>query len=127
MTDERTANAIDRKLGARVRARRLEIGMSQERLAELTRVTFQQIQKYEKGMNRIAASRLMDIADALKVPASALLDGLRSGNSKSESPADIAGALSVPGAHDLVRSYAGMPVKVRRRILSLVKAMGEEG
>ena len=68
MNDERAANAVDRKLGQRVRSRRLEIGMSQERLAELLGVTFQQVQKYEKGVNRIAASRLFDISAALDVP-----------------------------------------------------------
>ena len=56
MNDERAATSIDRKLGQRVRSRRLEIGMSQERLAELLGVTFQQVQKYEEGANRIGAS-----------------------------------------------------------------------
>src|SRR5690606_1334161 len=55
VSDERAVGAVDRKLGERVRARRLEIGMSQERLAELLGVTFQQVQKYEKGVNRMAA------------------------------------------------------------------------
>ena len=68
MNDERAANAIDRKIGQRVRSRRLEIGMSQERLAELLGITFQQVQKYEKGVNRIAASRLFDISAALQQP-----------------------------------------------------------
>ena len=65
MNDERAANAVDRKLGQRVRSRRLEIGMSQERLAELLGVTFQQVQKYEKGVNRVAASTLIRVARAL--------------------------------------------------------------
>ena len=64
MNDERSANLIDRRLGQRLRARRLEAGLSQERLAELLGLTFQQVQKYEKGVNRIAASRLFDIAVA---------------------------------------------------------------
>jgi DNA-binding XRE family transcriptional regulator len=58
MNVERAANAIDRMVGQKVRTRRLEIGMSQERLTELLGVTFQQVQKYEKGVNRIAVSRL---------------------------------------------------------------------
>ncbi len=78
MNDERAANAIDRKIGQRVRSRRLEIGMSQERLAELLGVTFQQVQKYEKGVNRIAASRLFDIAAALDLPAARFFEGLAS-------------------------------------------------
>lgn len=76
MISERSATANDRRIGARVRARRLEIGMSQERLAELLGVTFQQVQKYEKGVNRIAASRLFDIAAALNLPVGAFYEGL---------------------------------------------------
>ncbi len=60
----RAANRIDRHVGQTVRARRLATGMSQERLAELIGVTFQQVQKYEKGVNRISCSRLYDIARA---------------------------------------------------------------
>ena len=81
MNDERAANAVDRKIGQRVRSRRLEIGMSQERLAELLGVTFQQVQKYEKGVNRIAASRLYDIAAALDMPAARFFEGLSVGRS----------------------------------------------
>lgn len=72
----REANAIDRKLGERVRARRLSVGMSQERLAEALGITFQQVQKYEKGVNRIAASRLLYIATALDWPVAKFYRGL---------------------------------------------------
>ena len=67
MTDQRAANAVDRHIGVRTRERRLEIGMSQEALADLLGVTFQQVQKYEKGVNRVAASRLYELAKALDV------------------------------------------------------------
>lgn len=63
---QRETNPIDVEIGKKVRQRRSEIGMSQERLAELLGVTFQQVQKYEKGVNRIAASRLWAIAAAMK-------------------------------------------------------------
>lgn len=76
MSDEREANAIDRKIGGKVRTRRLEIGMSQERLAALLGITFQQVQKYEKGINRIAASRLWDISQALDLPVAKFFEGL---------------------------------------------------
>lgn len=76
MTEERAANAVDRKIGQKVRSRRLEIGMSQEKLAELIGVTFQQVQKYEKGVNRIAASRLFDISLALDLPVSRFFENL---------------------------------------------------
>lgn len=64
----RTADKLDTKIGAAVRACRLENGVSQEKLAEALGVTFQQVQKYERGVNRIAASRLYDIAKALRQP-----------------------------------------------------------
>ncbi len=76
MSDERAANAVDKRLGERVRARRLELGMSQERLAEILGVTFQQVQKYERGVNRIAASRLYDLSAALNIPVSKFFEGL---------------------------------------------------
>ncbi len=74
--DARSASDIDRTIGARVRARRLQLRMSQERLAGEIGVTFQQIQKYEKGVNRIAASTLIDIAGSLKIEPAALLPKL---------------------------------------------------
>lgn len=76
MADDRATNAVDRKIGERVRSRRLEIGMSQERLADLIGVTFQQVQKYEKGVNRIAAGRLFDISLALDLPVSRFFENL---------------------------------------------------
>lgn len=82
MSDERAANIKDKKIGQRVRTRRLNIGMSQEKLAELLGLTFQQVQKYEKGANRIAASRLHDIATALEMPVAEFFEGL-DGKTKS--------------------------------------------
>lgn len=76
MTDRKATNLVDKHLGARLRLRRLEMGMSQERLGEVLGITFQQVQKYEKGLNRIAASRLYEIASVLKVSVSAFFDGL---------------------------------------------------
>lgn len=69
----RTATAVDREIGSRVRARRLELGMSQEALADALGVTFQQVQKYEKGINRVAASTLISIARVLDVQVTALI------------------------------------------------------
>jgi transcriptional regulator with XRE-family HTH domain len=69
----RTATAVDREIGSRIRARRLELGMSQEGLADALGVTFQQVQKYEKGINRVAASTLIAIARVLDVQVTALI------------------------------------------------------
>jgi len=76
MTEGRVANVVDQIIGQRVRLRRSEIGMSQERLADIIGVTFQQVQKYEKGVNRIAASRLFDISVALDLPISRFFENL---------------------------------------------------
>ena len=130
MNDERTANAVDRKLGQRVRTRRLEIGMSQERLAELLGVTFQQVQKYEKGINRIAASRLFDISAALDMPVSRFFEGLtgRNGAGPAETSKDyIDDALATPEGAQLIGLFASIKsVKVRRRVIELVRALTEE-
>lgn len=131
MNDERAANAIDRKLGQRVRTRRLEIGMSQERLAELLGVTFQQVQKYEKGVNRIAASRLYDIATSLEMPVARFYEGVSSarvGGVAETARSYIDDALATPEGAQLMQLFASIKSpKVRRRVLELVKALTEEG
>jgi transcriptional regulator with XRE-family HTH domain len=127
VSDERAAGSVDRKLGERVRARRLKIGMSQERLADLLGVTFQQVQKYEKGVNRIAASRLHDIAAALEMPVARFFDGLgaiRSGARAAPSTEDL---FAKPGVAELVRLFASIEsAKVRRRVIELVRAMAAD-
>lgn len=129
MNDERAANAVDKKLGQRVRARRLEIGMSQERLAELLGVTFQQVQKYEKGVNRIAASRLHDIAYALEMPVARFFEGISGrASAVAETSRDyIDDALATPEGTQLMTLFASIrSQKVRRRVVELVKALTEE-
>lgn len=130
MNDERAANAIDKKIGQRVRTRRLEIGMSQERLAELLGVTFQQVQKYEKGVNRIAASRLHDIALSMDMPIAKFFEGLggRTSAGVAESSKDyIDDALATPEGAQLMALFASIKSKkVRRQVLELVKALTEE-
>ncbi len=125
--EERSTNSIDKEIGERVRARRLELGMSQEKLADLLGVTFQQVQKYEKGVNRIAASRLHDICGALDVAASYFYENLpiaRRGAKDALRPQD---SLTPPGAAELVRLFASIESdKVRRRVLELVRAMAAE-
>src|ERR1700685_2441661 len=73
-------NPIDKHVGARVRMRRLMVGMSQGKLGEALDVTFQQVQKYEKGANRIGASRLQQLARVLEVPPAFFFDGAPSGD-----------------------------------------------
>ncbi|MGE0742965.1 MAG: helix-turn-helix domain-containing protein [Hyphomonadaceae bacterium] len=130
MNDERAANAIDKKIGQKVRTRRLEVSMSQERLAELLGVTFQQVQKYEKGVNRIAASRLYDIAAALDLPAARFFEGLSPGRTGgvAEGGKDYAeDILATPEGAQLISLFASIKsLKIRRRVLELVKALVEE-
>jgi transcriptional regulator with XRE-family HTH domain len=128
MNDERAANAIDRKIGQRVRSRRLEIGMSQERLAELLGVTFQQVQKYEKGVNRIAASRLHDIAAALEMPAARFFEGLGRGGAIADARPDLVDdVLATSEGAQLMALFASIKsLKVRRRVVELVKALADE-
>src|SRR5215475_7768604 len=109
MNDERAANAVDKKLGQRVRSRRLEIGMSQEKLAELLGITFQQVQKYEKGINRIAASRLFDIANAMDVSIATFFEGLgpaRAGGVAEDSTSFVHDVVSTPEGLQLVALFA---------------------
>lgn len=123
--DNRSPGAVDIKLGQRVRTRRLQLHMSQERLAELLGVTFQQVQKYEKGVNRIAASRLHDIAISLEMPIAGFFEELpRSRKGGAPALSTVADALSTPGAIELVQIYAAIrSPKLRRRIVELVRAM----
>ncbi|MEJ0058300.1 MAG: helix-turn-helix transcriptional regulator [Terricaulis sp.] len=130
MNDERAANAVDRRLGQRVRTRRLEIGMSQERLAEVLGVTFQQVQKYEKGVNRIAASRLFDISSALDMSIARFFEGLspiRGKGVAEEGEGFIHDALATPEGMQLMSMFASIKSqKIRRRVVELVRALAEE-
>ena len=130
MNDERAANAVDRRLGQRVRTRRLEIGMSQEKLAETLGVTFQQVQKYEKGVNRIAASRLFDISAALDMSIARFFEGIgtRARGVAEEDEGFVHDALSTPEGMQLIALFASIKSqKVRRRVVELVRALADEG
>jgi transcriptional regulator with XRE-family HTH domain len=131
MNDERSANIIDRRLGQRLRARRLEIGLSQEKLADILGLTFQQVQKYEKGVNRIAASRLFDIAQALDVRIEFFFDGLRAataGGVAEEGPNGLVfDTLATPEGLQLMTLFGSIRnPRVRRRVVELVRVLAEE-
>ncbi|GAM97204.1 transcriptional regulator of Cro/CI family [alpha proteobacterium U9-1i] len=105
--------------------------MSQEKLAELLGVTFQQVQKYEKGVNRIAASRLFDISAALDMPVARFFEGLSSvrlGPGVAETDDDyIHDALATPEGAQLIALFAAIKnSKVRRRVVELVKALSDD-
>lgn len=112
---------IDIHVGKRIRHRRWEIGMSQLDLAQCVGVRFQQIQKYELGSNRVSASRLWDIADAMKVPVEHFFKG---SEAIEATEAGIEGdLLSDKEAVDLVRSYYAIPERQRRRLFELARAL----
>jgi transcriptional regulator with XRE-family HTH domain len=126
-------NPIDVQVGARVRMRRMLVGLSQEKLGERIGLTFQQIQKYEKGTNRISASRMQQIAEALNVPVSYFFDGAQ-GTEKSQegfsekSAPFIADFLSTAEGLQLNKAFLRLKdPKVRRKIIDLVKSLAEEG
>jgi len=114
---------VDVHVGKRVRHRRWLAGMTQQQLAESVGIKFQQIQKYETGMNRISASRLWDIAGTLGVPVSYFFEGLDStGTADADLPGDI---LADKEALELVRSYYAIPEQQRRRLFDLARVLSD--
>jgi len=124
-------NPIDVYVGSRIRMRRNILGMSQEKLGEHLGITFQQIQKYEKGTNRVGASRLQAIASILEVPPSFFFDGAPGGQEglmeESQSTYMVDFLSSTEGIQ-LNRAFARIDdPKVRRKVIDLVRALaGEE-
>ena len=126
---KKQANPIDIQVGNRVRIRRMLIGMSQERLGDLLGLTFQQVQKYEKGVNRIGAGRLFEVSRILNVPVDFFYEGV---NDAAQGANEIDGAPVmdfVSSGEGLQLSLAFMKIKdakVRKRVLDLVKSLAEE-
>ncbi|EEX14669.1 transcriptional regulator, XRE family [Citreicella sp. SE45] len=117
---------VDVHVGKRIRHRRWLVGMTQQQLAEQVGIKFQQIQKYETGANRVSASRLWDIADALDVSVSFFFEGLETEQdapvSAAAMPSDILGDKE---ALDLVRSYYAIPENQRRRLFELARVLSD--
>lgn len=119
-------NPVDSQVGARMRARRLVLGISQEDLGKAVGVSFQQIQKYEKGANRIGASRLQKLAHALQVSISYFFEGMGSGETDSEGDSIMA---FLGTAQGLALAKGFMRIRnpnVRRRIIEFVTAVAED-
>jgi transcriptional regulator with XRE-family HTH domain len=135
LADTRLPNPVDLHVGARIRLRRRMQGVSQEKLADALGLTFQQVQKYERGANRVSASKLYEIASALRAPVSYFFDGL------ADPAADEAMA-AAPSEESTVHAFLmtaeGLELAklfpriargpVRRRMLDLLRAfVGDEG
>ncbi len=117
---------VDVHVGKRIRHRRWLVGMTQQQLAERVGIKFQQIQKYETGANRVSASRLWDIADALDVPVSFFFEGLDSDAAEKETAGDIpADLMGDKEALDLIRSYYAIPENQRRRLFELARVLSD--
>lgn len=129
------AHPIDLHVGMRLRQRRRLLGLTQQKLADAVDIRFQQIQKYESGANRISASRLWSLAQALDVPVSFFFEGLETQdahnghdmnghtNGQSRAPAD---AFQNKDTIDLVRAFYNLNAEPRRRLLDLAKALSGE-
>jgi len=117
---------VDVHVGKRVRHRRWMVGMTQQQLAEKVGIKFQQIQKYETGMNRISASRLWDIAESLSVPVSYFFDGMNAEADGSVEQGAVPGdILADKEALELIRSYYAMPENQRRRLFELARVLSD--
>ncbi len=115
---------VDVHVGKRVRHRRWMLGMTQQQLAEKVGIKFQQIQKYETGMNRISASRLWDIADAMDVNIGFFFEGVDGEEAADAVVEHAAGDIMADReAIELVRSYNAIPEEQRKRLFDLARVL----
>jgi transcriptional regulator with XRE-family HTH domain len=130
MIAKKAPNPIDKHVGSRVRMRRMMLNMSQEKLGDALGLTFQQVQKYEKGTNRIGASRLQQISNILQVPVSFFFDGAphvpgaprSDGVGEAPSPAYVSDFLATSDGLALTKAFMRISdSKLRRRIVELVE------
>ena len=130
---KKTPNPTDKHVGSRVRMRRMMLGLSQEKLGDALGLTFQQVQKYEKGTNRIGASRLQQIAHFLQVPVSFLFEGAPdppaapAGTMEAPSPSYVSDFLATSDGLALTKAFMRIKdPKLRRRIVDLVSQIAGE-
>jgi transcriptional regulator with XRE-family HTH domain len=117
---------IDRHVGARIRHKRMMLGISQEALGDALGVTFQQVQKYEKGMNRVGASRLQAIANFLEVPVSYFFDGTGGQSQRANSAVkdQVLDLIATREGIRLNRAFAAIKdARVRAKIVSMIEAL----
>ena len=118
------ANAVDTHVGQRIRDKRNERGMSQTEVANALGVTFQQVQKYERGTNRVGASRLFDLSRILSVPVQYFFEGLKNQLTPMEEEDDNVIHLMKPDTVELVEAYYKVEnPQVRRQILSTIRSI----
>ncbi|MBI1683371.1 helix-turn-helix domain-containing protein [Caulobacter hibisci] len=128
---ERSPNPVDMHVGARIRMRRKILGVSQEKLAESLGLTFQQVQKYERGANRVSASKLYEIARSLQAPVAYFFEGLADpaepGEGDNRNDLQVHEFLMTPEGLELASLFPKLTkAPVRRRLLDLVRSMADE-
>jgi transcriptional regulator with XRE-family HTH domain len=133
LLESRLPNPVDLHVGARIRLRRRMQGVSQEKLADALGLTFQQVQKYERGANRVSASKLYEIAAALRAPVAYFFDGLADPTGDEMDGVRVAAAseestvhsfLMTPEGLELAKLFPGLPRgRIRRRFLDLMRAL----
>jgi transcriptional regulator with XRE-family HTH domain len=133
---QRRPNPIDVHVGSRVRFRRMLLGMSQEKLGQKLGLTFQQVQKYEKGINRIGASRLFDLAQVLGVSVEFFYEEAPAAETAAYTPEGFADKADETTIVDFLRSRDGLELnkafvritdpKARRAIIDLVRSLAED-
>ena len=122
------ATDIDLHLGKRLRRRRRLLGLTQQQLANSVGIRFQQIQKYECGANRISATRLWQLSEALETPVGYFYDGLADMAERKHLEADHGGEMfSRKETLDLIQAYYQLSERPRRRLLDLAKSLNNEG
>ncbi|MEL6752051.1 MAG: helix-turn-helix domain-containing protein [Pseudomonadota bacterium] len=132
--NKKTANAIDVHVGSRVRLRRTMQGMSQEKLGDALGISFQQIQKYEKGTNRIGASRMQQISSALDVPVSFFFEDMpgeavtdTTGMAEESSTSYVVDFVSSKEGIELNRAFVRITnASIRRKIVDMVRTLADE-
>jgi transcriptional regulator with XRE-family HTH domain len=129
---KKSTGQIDKEIGSRMRMRRMLIGMSQEKLGEMLGLTFQQVQKYEKGTNRISVGRMIDIAHVLGVEIGFFFEGLTGGKKAAgfgepAQPPFVSDFMATQEGHQLMRAFTRIKsAKTRRAVVQLAVHLADE-
>lgn len=125
--ENNSIHPVDLHVGGMIRAHRKRLGMSQSQLADALGLTFQQVQKYERGSNRVSASKLYEIAQTLGLTISTFFEGLERSSPTGESiSADLIQFANLPGGDTMIHAYRRLTPSVRKALADLAGAMSAE-